>query len=59
MTNRPTHKELFGKLVAARQAVGDGRIALLDQLSIAADAVELDYSLEHELTAICSYRAAK
>jgi hypothetical protein len=49
---RPSHKELYGKLAAARQAVKEGRIALLNQLSLAADAVELDYSLEFELQSI-------
>jgi len=52
--NRPSHKELFGKLRVAREAVRKGRIALLDQLALAADAIELDYSIELELEAVLS-----
>ena len=37
---------------SARQAIRDGRVALLNALSIAADAIELDYSLELELNAV-------
>jgi hypothetical protein len=40
-----SHKELFGKLNEARKAVAQGQIALLNQLSLAADAVELDYGI--------------
>ncbi len=47
--NRPSHKELYGKLRSARQAVGEGRVALLNQVSLAADAIELDYSIGTEL----------
>ena len=47
--NRPSHKELFGKLRVAREAVRAGRIALLNQDAIPADAIELDYSLSLEL----------
>lgn len=50
--NRPSHKELFGKLRSAREAVKDKRIALLNQLALAADAIELDYSIELELEAV-------
>ena len=50
--NRPSHKELFGKLRLAREAVRNGRIALLNQLALAADAIELDYSIELELEAL-------
>ena len=51
---RPSHKELFGKLRLAQEAVKNGRIALLNQLALAADAIELDYSIELELEAILS-----
>ena len=47
--NRPSHKELLGKLRVAREAFRAGRIALLNQDAIAADAIELDYSLSLEL----------
>jgi hypothetical protein len=52
--NRPSHKELFGKLRSARQVVRAGRIALLDQLSLAADAIELGYSIALDLKAVLS-----
>ena len=51
---RPSHKELFGKLRLAHEAVKNGQIALLNQLALAADAIELDYSIELELEAILS-----
>jgi len=47
--NRPSHKELFGKLNEAGKAVEHGRIALLNQVSLAADAVELEYDIELDL----------
>jgi hypothetical protein len=47
--NRPSHKELFGKLRAARKAVEQKCILLLNQAAIAADAIELDYSLKLDL----------
>jgi hypothetical protein len=50
--NRPSHKELYSKLRSARQAAREGRVALLNQLSLAADAVELDYSIALELNAV-------
>ncbi len=50
--NRPSHKELFGKLRSARQAVSEEQVALLNQLSLAADAIELEYILELELKSV-------
>jgi hypothetical protein len=50
--NRPSHKELFGKLSEARKAVGQGRVALLNPVSLAADAVELDYAIEFDLVKV-------
>lgn len=50
--NRPSHKELYGKLRLAREAVREERVALLNQLSLTADAIELDYSIGHELKAV-------
>ena len=50
--NRPTHKELIGKLRAARQAVETGQIALLNELALAIDAIELDYSIAAELKVV-------
>ncbi len=52
--NRPSHKELFGKLRSARQAVSEEQVALLNQLSLAADAIELEYILELELKSVLS-----
>ena len=50
--NRPSHKELFGKLRLARWAIQKGQIALLNQLALVADAIELDYSIETELNSV-------
>jgi hypothetical protein len=50
--NRPSHRELFGKLRAARAAVEKGQVALLNQMALAADAIELDYSIGTELNAV-------
>ncbi len=50
--NRPTHKELMGKLRTARKAIEAGRVALLNQEALAADAIEMDYSLELELNEV-------
>lgn len=48
---RPTHKELTGKLKIALQCVHANRIFLVEPAVIAADAIELDYSLR-ELQAV-------
>jgi hypothetical protein len=50
--DRPSHKELFGKLRSARQAIEAGRVALLNDLALTTDAIELDYSIEIELNAV-------
>ncbi len=50
--NRPSYKELYGKLRSARQAVRDGRIALLNQLALTGDAIELGYSIALELNVV-------
>lgn len=47
--NRPSYKELFNKLREARKAVAENRIALLNPMSLAADAIELDYDIQLEL----------
>jgi hypothetical protein len=46
---RPSHKELYNKLREARMAVSKGLISLLNQDIIAADAIELEYSIGTEL----------
>jgi hypothetical protein len=50
--NRPSHKELSGRLRSARQAIEEGRVALLNDLALAIDAIELGYSIEMELIAV-------
>jgi len=52
MINRPSNKELYNKLRLARQAVDAGRIALINPLALAADAIELDYSIELGLNTV-------
>jgi hypothetical protein len=52
--NRPSHKELYGKLRSAKEAVRDGRVALLNLLSLIADAIELEYVVEAELMPVLS-----
>ena len=49
---RPSHKELYNKLREARMAVSKGLISLLNQDIIAADAIELEYSIETKLIPI-------
>jgi len=49
---RPSNKELFGKLRDARAAVKKGRIFLIDQDVIAEDAIELGYDIGDELIEI-------
>lgn len=49
--NRPTYKELNNKLSQAKKAVGQGLVNLINPEVIATDAVELGYSIEHELIA--------
>lgn len=46
---RPSHKELNGKLKVALDAVHGNRINLVESEVIVADAVELGYSIRHEL----------
>lgn len=46
---RPSHKELNGKLQIALEAVRDNRILLVEPGALVADAVELGYSIRHEL----------
>jgi hypothetical protein len=46
---RPSKKELFGKLRDARAAVNQGNIFLIDQDVIAEDAIELGYDIGDDL----------
>ena len=52
--HRPSHKELFGKIMAARKAVREGKVALLNQMALLSDAIDLDYMLEKELKSVLS-----
>ena len=46
---RPSNKELFGKLRDAKAAVQDGDVFLIDQVVNAKDAIELGYDIGDEL----------
>lgn len=46
---RPSHKELTGKISEALAATHAGDIEILEPAVIAMDALELGYSVEHEL----------
>lgn len=47
--NRPSHKEVQGKLREARVAVGSESVFLIDQEAMAEDAIELGYDIGTEL----------
>ena len=47
--NRPSHKEIQGKLREARAAVRNEKVFLIDQETIAEDAIELGYDIGSEL----------
>lgn len=49
---RPTQKELLNKIRKAREALREGRIALLNQTVMACDAIEMDYDIEQELMSL-------
>ncbi|MDY6839365.1 MAG: hypothetical protein SWH78_15475 [Thermodesulfobacteriota bacterium] len=51
---RPSHKELSKKIREAKQAVGTGRIAILNQSVIACDALKLGYLIEEDLVSVLS-----
>ncbi len=44
--NRPTHKELNGKLLQAKNAASKGLVFILDPIVIAADAINLGYLVD-------------
>lgn len=52
--SRPSHKELYSKLRSAKEAVRDGKVALLNQPALVADAIELEYVVEAELIKVLS-----
>jgi hypothetical protein len=43
---RPAHKELSGKIRAAKSAVSQGKIILVEPVSIISDAADLDYEVK-------------
>jgi hypothetical protein len=43
---RPTHKELYNKIKAAKEAVSNNSVLIVNPDSIAADALDLDYLVE-------------
>jgi hypothetical protein len=47
--NRPTHKELSGKIRQADEFVASGHIAILNDIACACDALDLGYDSESEL----------
>lgn len=52
MTNRPSHRELAGKIKKATELLSDGRIDILEPDVILADSFELGYSFKIEFNAI-------
>ncbi len=52
--HRPTHKELSNKLRQALAILSNGTVLLINQTALAADALELEYLIEFELTEVLS-----
>jgi hypothetical protein len=52
MNIRPSTKELNKKIREAREIIATGRIQIVGVPGVAADALELDYDIETELTGI-------
>ena len=50
--DRPSDKELFDKLRQALIAAQNGQVFLLDQDTLAEDAIDLGYSIEEELSEV-------
>jgi hypothetical protein len=49
---RPSHKELYGKIREAKKAVSEGKVLIVEQEVVAADALELEYLVEIELLGV-------
>ena len=49
---RPSHKELYKKILKARKAVANGLINLVNQDAIVCDAIELGYLIESDLIGV-------
>ncbi|MCF8069202.1 MAG: hypothetical protein K9L30_11515 [Desulfobacterales bacterium] len=52
--NRPSHKELYGKIIEARHAVSEGFVSIIKPDAVACDAIELDYAIDLELLDVLS-----
>ena len=50
---RPTHREILHKITQAREAVARGKIAIINPVAVAADALELEYEMA-ELAVVLS-----
>lgn len=46
---RPSHKELYQKILEAKKSVSAGRILIVDPIVVAEDAIDLNYAIENEL----------
>jgi len=51
---RPSDKEIIKRIKEAQEAVAEGRIAILNQIAIASDALELGYLIDGELESVLS-----
>jgi hypothetical protein len=49
---RPSDKEISKRIKEAREAVAEGRIAILNQGAIASDALELGYLIKEDLESV-------
>ena len=49
---RPSHKELYKKILKARKAVANGLINLVNQDAVVCDAIELGYLIESDLIGV-------
>ncbi len=49
---RPSHKELYGKIRQAKKTVAEGKVLIVEQEAVAADALELEYLIETELLGV-------
>jgi hypothetical protein len=49
---RPSQKELSRKIREAKKTVSTGRIMIVDPVTIAADAIDLEYTVEDELVEV-------
>jgi hypothetical protein len=50
--SRPSDKEIFKTIGEAKEAIAKGRIAVLNPIVVASDALELGYLIEEELESL-------